>query len=196
MSDGALAVTGDLAVTQEERDVAANPGEAYSGQVYGKPVTKTVHHEVTFVIPAASLRALETQNVGANVSAVAKVGHENFPQLLPAVLQANWPVVVEDEQCVMLNSVGEDYAGPVCTGTTIRGTYRLNPPSSVGEDYRGSEVAAADGTQITIQLSLAGTKPRLPQRSHGSRCREKEQAEVRPSASNNMLARLGTSIAT
>jgi hypothetical protein len=72
-------------------------------------------------------------------------------------LDTNWPVVVEDENCQTASTVGEDYAGPSCTGTTVSVISRAVAPSNVGEDYHGFEVAPRAGNQVTIEFDLAGT---------------------------------------
>ena len=53
--DGRLQATGDLTVTRVDRNVQADPTEAYAGPVYGPPVIHRTSRESTFVFdfPAA-----------------------------------------------------------------------------------------------------------------------------------------------
>jgi len=70
----------------------------------------------------------------------------------------NWPPVVEDEHCQMPISVGEDYAGPSCTGTVVETHNAVLVFAGLGEDYRGSESAAPAGNQVKIVLNLHLTR--------------------------------------
>lgn len=99
-----------------ERNATYNPGEDYAGAAYGEIVAPNVTRQVVFVIPRENL---SKQNAKSEISATALIGHENFPELLPAIYAVNWPPVVEDEHCQTPISVGEDYAGPSCTGTVV-----------------------------------------------------------------------------
>jgi len=109
-------VIGDLTLTLLERSATYNPTEDYAGPVYGERVAHNVTRQVVFVFPKEKL---SQPNAPGEVSATALIGHENFPELLPAIYAVNWPPVVEDEHCQMPTSVGEDYAGPSCTGTVV-----------------------------------------------------------------------------
>jgi hypothetical protein len=88
-----------------------------------------------FVFPKESLAQ---PNAKGEISATALIGRESFPELLPAIYAAyavNWPPVIQDEHCQMPTSIGEDYAGPSCTGTVV-------------------ETAKAAGNQVKIVLNL------------------------------------------
>jgi polyisoprenoid-binding protein YceI len=157
-SDGSLEVTGNLTLTRVDRSVTANPTEDYSGPIFGSPVVHTVSHEVTFLLPSVDSPTVNgKQAATTKVSASTRIGYENFPQLSSAILATNWPPVVEDENCQVASTGGEDYAGPSCTGTTVSVISRAVAPSNVGEDYHGFEVAPAAGNQVTIEFDLAGT---------------------------------------
>ena len=118
-------VIGDLTLTILERSATYNPAKDYAGPVYGKRVAHNITRQVVFVFPKESLAQ---QNAKAEISATALIGHENFPELLPAIYAVNWPPVVEDEHCRMPTNVGEDYAGLSCTGTAIERTTHLQFP--------------------------------------------------------------------
>ena len=86
----------------------------------------------------------------------ARVDREEFPELLSAIKNTNWPPVVQNKYCYMPSTVGEDYSGAVCTGTLIAATRDDNchMPASVGEDYSGPQCTPATGNQTTIVLDL------------------------------------------
>jgi hypothetical protein len=86
------------------------------------------------------------------------IAFESFPELLPAIYAVNWPPVVEDERCEMPDNIGEDYAGPSCSGTILV-THNLLSVSSGGtEDYRGFDSAPRPGNQVKIVLNLYPTR--------------------------------------
>jgi polyisoprenoid-binding protein YceI len=163
-ADGRLELIGDLTLTQVERSVSMTPSEAYAGPVYGEPVIHTETHETAFLFSSVNSKALsETLNVAGlqteksvELSGSTRVNYENFPQLLSAVRNTNWPDVVKDEQCRMPSTIGEDYSGARCTGTLIAATSKANcqMPASVGDDYSGPVCTPAAGNQTTIVLDL------------------------------------------
>jgi len=156
--DGNLEVTGNLTLTRVEATVIANPTEDYAGPIYSNAVVHKVNHEVTFVFSTVDLRAVNgNKTATTKISASTRIGYENFPQLSSAILATNWPMVVEDENCQAASTVGEDYAGPSCTGTAVSVISHAVAPSNVGEDYHGFEVAPRAGNQVTIEFDLAGT---------------------------------------
>lgn len=158
-SDGKLAVVGDLSLTRVERSVTLDPNEGYYGAEYGAPLVLTDAHEVTLVFPG-SLPA--TQNGAMQLWAASNISPERFPQLLTAVAPGNWPsMVVQDENCTMPSTVGEDYSGAICTGTPV--TIAANSVSPAtgggGEGYYGFEPAVVpDGSQATIAFDLKLTQ--------------------------------------
>jgi hypothetical protein len=92
-----------------------------------------------------------------DLSGSARVGYEEFPALLKTIQATNWPAVIENEQCQMPSTVGEDYHGPTCTGTVIAMTHNdscrmMSAPDA--EDYSGSVCTPAAGNETTIALDL------------------------------------------
>jgi hypothetical protein len=162
--NGKFEVVGDLTLTRVERAVTAVPTEAYAGAVYGDPVIHNETHEITFLFPGLStlllpgtLTPAASQNIGARESVgSARVGHEDFPELLGAIKGTNWPSVVQNRDCHTPSTVGEDYSGVQCTGTLIAATSDDNcrMPASVGEDFGGILCTPATGNQTTIVLDL------------------------------------------
>ncbi len=148
-------VIGDLTLTVLERNAAYNPGEDYAGPVYGEAVAHNVTRQVVFVFPKESFAQ---QTAKAEISATAVIGRENFPELVTAIYAVNWPPVVVDEHCQMPTNIGEDYAGPSCTGTLIDTHNAASVPTNVSEDYRGAETAAPAGNQVKIVLGLHSTR--------------------------------------
>ena len=161
--DGKLAIVGDLSLTRVERDVTpyVGGGEGYYGAEYGQPVAHTDVREITLVFPGASLPA--AQNGAMQLSAAAHISRERFPELLSAMAAGDWPnLVVEDEHCAMpATPVGEDYSGPVCTGTpVVTATNSVTTYAGGGEGYYGYEPAIIpDGSQATIAFDLKLTQP-------------------------------------
>jgi len=163
-ADGKLEVTGKLTLTRVERSVTIEPTEAYSGAVLGSPVVWTETREATFVFPnfgtaegSGSVKAAVTSNKKTlNMRAATAIGGHDFPGLLSALAQTNWPAVVENEDCQLPANIGEDYSGATCTGTLIAATNYDNcqMPGNVGESYSGPHCTAPAGNQITIALHL------------------------------------------
>lgn len=158
-SDGKLAVVGDLSVTRIERPVISysGGGEGYYGAQYGEPVAHTDTREVTLEFPSP----VASQNGTMQLSASTGINRERFPQLVDALAQGNWPsVVVEDEQCTMSATVGEDYHGADCTGTAVEAASNsVNTYEGGGEGYYGSQPAVVpDGNHASIALNLQLTQ--------------------------------------
>jgi len=156
-------VVGDLTLTRVERTVIAEPTEAYAGPVYGDPVIHNETRQIEFLFPSLSTAPLSgpltpatLQNKGdLEIVGSARVSHEDFPDLLGAIKQTNWPSVIQNKDC-RAPSIGEDYSGTMCTGTLIAATHNNNchMPASLGEDYRGQVCTPASGNQTTIVLDL------------------------------------------
>jgi hypothetical protein len=134
-------VTGNLTLTYVERLATYDPSEAYSGPVYGPAVTSSLKQEVVFMfhqLNPPGARAAKKDD--AEWSAFSTISGESFPELLSAVSTTDWPTFVADEHCVPSN-VGEDFAGPACTGEVVEPTPRRDlyceMPPTVGEDYGG-----------------------------------------------------------
>lgn len=149
-----LRVTGNLTLTYVERRVTYDPGEAYSGPVYGPALTHSVRQEAIFEFHQVNPFGTRTANAGnAEWSAFSIIKGENFPELLDAVSATNWPTFVADEHCVMPTNAGEDYSGPACKGETVELTPRKDlhceMPTTVGEDYAG-EVCTQTSSPVVI----------------------------------------------
>ena len=90
------------------------------------------------------------------VSGLARVWDEDFPELLNSIRETNWPPVVQDVRCDVPSTIGEDYKGSLCTGTTIAAIRNDNcqMPSSIGEDYSGPQCIPPAGNQTTVVVDL------------------------------------------
>jgi hypothetical protein len=155
-SDGKLALVGDLSITRLDREASMDPNEGYSGAVYGAPVVHTDTREVTLLLsnpirPAAQSGAMQ-------LSASINISREAFPQLLAALAPGNRPsILIEGEKCTTPSTVGEDYAGAICSGKLVATVENsVAPATSVGgEGYYGFQPAtAADSSQATIAFNL------------------------------------------
>jgi polyisoprenoid-binding protein YceI len=167
--NGRLEVIGDLTLTRVERSVIATPSEAYDGPAYGGPVIHNETREITFLFPIVSAEQLSAllipamaQKVGVlEIVGSARVDRDEFPELLSATNETNWPAVVrnvvQNEDCYIPSTVGEDYRGVPCTGTVVaaaRGN-NCNVAASAGEDYSGGpQCTPGTGNQTTIVLDL------------------------------------------
>jgi hypothetical protein len=151
--DGKLEITGEMTLARTESEAIYNPGEDYSGPVYGASMVRSVTRNVTFVVP------LENAGRKAEITAEATLGVENFPELFAAVRQAAWQPVVQDEACV-IPQAGEDYRGAECTGTLIAPAYQV-AVMRIGEDYRGDESPAPSGNRMKLVLRLQLSRQNL-----------------------------------
>jgi polyisoprenoid-binding protein YceI len=162
-ADGKLKVSGDLMLTRVERNITADATEAYAGPVYGDPVIQTVIKEVTFAFPKLNTEitsvsvapGIREKQSALELSASTRVAHEDFKGLSDAMIETNWPSVVNNENC-QVPSAGEDFHGAICTGTVIAAISADNChlPNTVGEDYSGLICAPPAGDQTTIVLNL------------------------------------------
>lgn len=160
-TDGQLMVVGDLSLTRVERSVTpyVGGGEGYYGAEYGESVAHADTREVTLVFPSATLPTAE--NGAVHLVAATKISRERFPQLLNTLAAGNWPnAVVEDESCTMPSTIGEDYSGPICTGTQVAAASNsVTTYEGGGEGYYGPEPAVIpDGNQATIAFDLKLTQ--------------------------------------
>lgn len=135
-------VTGKLTLTYVQRLVTYDPGEAYSGPVYGPAITHSLRREAVFEFHQVDPSEAHSAKQGnAEWSAVSTISGDNFPELLDAVSATDWPIFVADEHCVMPSTIGEDFSGPTCTGETVepapRKDIHCEMPATVGEEFAG-----------------------------------------------------------
>lgn len=160
-SDGRLITDGDLAVTRVERSMFLDPNESFSGPVYGQPVSRTAVHAVTltFYLPQQN----RSVNPNVRIHGAASVARREFPQLLDAFTQANWPTeLVNGRKCTLPLATGEDYAGPKCTGTLIASVSNAEKRVGSGEAFSGFEPAVVpdlDRGSIAMDLTLTELEP-------------------------------------
>lgn len=148
-ADGQLEVSGAMTLAGLQRDMVVTPGEDYRGPVYSEPSVHAVTRQVTFVLPLADLAEQK-----GDITAEARLGIENFPELFAAVRDASWEPIVQDEVCQM-QQAGEDYHGAVCSGRMIAPAPRVEALSA-GEDYRGfqSAMPAGNGMKLVLRLKV------------------------------------------
>jgi polyisoprenoid-binding protein YceI len=162
--NGRLEVIGDLTLTRVERAVIATPTAGYDGPSYGGPVIYDETREITFLFPIVSAEHLSALMVPAMVQkrgvleivGSARVDREEFPELLSAIKETNWPAVVQNKDCHMTSKVGKNYSGAPCTGTVDAATRDNNCDvlAAAREDYSGLQCTPGTGNQTTIVLDL------------------------------------------
>jgi polyisoprenoid-binding protein YceI len=162
-SDGRLRTSGTLVLTRVDRNVELNPSEAYSGPVYGPPMIHRVSDQATFVFDSPSPAGTggqknESKDAEFLTSGSTNVITEDFPQLFKAVMGTYWPPVVQDENCQIPSTIGEDYSGPHCTGTFLLAPGLPVEPRAggIGEDYPASDpdFNVVLGNRLTIAVHL------------------------------------------
>jgi polyisoprenoid-binding protein YceI len=155
--DGKLQTTGELVLTRVDRNLEINPNEAYSGPVYGPPMTHRVSREATFVFDLSPVAGKGQNDRVLLASASTSATREGFPQLLRAVLATYWPPVVQDEKCQASSGGSEDYRGAQCTGSFLNAPGLPQPPGGtpVGEDYPApSNFSAVVGSELNILVHM------------------------------------------
>jgi polyisoprenoid-binding protein YceI len=155
--DGKLQVKGQLTVTRIEREMELDPNEAYAGPVFGPPIVRRYTHETSFALTLKDLRISGVSKRGKiQVSASGDVSREDFPELLDAAVETNWPPVVQDENCQMPSTIGEDYAGASCTGALVEVPDLPEPPHADNdEDYPGpADFNYVVGRNLTVLVHM------------------------------------------
>ena len=156
--EGKLAVTGELSVTQVQRDANIVWSNGYAGPNLGELVAHTATRPVTFVIELENRTTMQNHST-EEMSALATIPLRNFPALRSTWLNSVWPIVVENEHCdmpeVRASSAMKDYSGAICTGTPIEVTPLRQPRQRFGDDYPGpNEATTPDADEATILLHL------------------------------------------
>ncbi len=149
--DGRWEVSGKLTLIRIERPETADPSEAYAGPVYGKPIVSTESRDATFLFSKSPSGADQI----IKLTGIAQFSERDFPQIRSAVLDANWPTVVQNRTCEPSPTVGEDYAGQLCTGTSVAVASLPAEYTSVGEDFHGIDTVPQPGDRIAIVVNLA-----------------------------------------
>jgi len=154
---GELEVHGTLTITHVERKTNITWSNAYTGPEYGPPIPHSTAGEVVFTIENPSSLARPDQ-FSLRISGFAILNRKDFPGLRTALVDAVWPIVVEDENCEIPapKPSMKDYAGAICTGNPIEVTPISRTPQRFGIDYPGpDEVTAPAADQATIILRLS-----------------------------------------
>jgi len=169
--DGRLELSGELTVIHVTREkILGDWSWGYSGSTtYSDPVTKTYTRPVKFVVLTPHAEFLESYlQEPKEVIAAAEIALADFPELPGIVLDSDWPIVAQDEECSPGPSSGgrRDYSGTVCTGKAIAITNPPpGPPPSTGRDYSGMPrpVVPREGpVGIVLHLRLTATDGTSP----------------------------------
>jgi hypothetical protein len=152
---GTYRASGELTASYVERSVSYEPGEAYSGAVYGPARRYTARNEATFEFRPVPHEDANGATAYTDWIASAEVSGRTFPQLLQAVANTDWPEYVANERCNVPVPAGEDYSGPACTGEAIYRTERTDErceiPSNIGGEGYFGEVC--EGTPLRVASS-------------------------------------------
>jgi hypothetical protein len=153
--DGRLQATGELAVTRVDRNVEAEPTEAYSGPVYGPPIIHRVSHEATFVFDLQDANGSGQKESSLQASGSTSMFREDFPQLVKTVVNTYWPTVVQEQNC-QYPDASEAYSGAQCTGTYLSTAGLPAAPYEGGGEGVGVQqnFNAVVGNHLTILLHL------------------------------------------
>jgi len=160
--DGRLQATGELTVTRVDRNVEAEPTEAYSGPVYGPPIIHRVSHESTFVFDLQDSNGSGQKESSIQASGSTSMFREDFPQLVKTVVNTYWPAVVQEENCQHPDPT-EAYSGAQCTGTYLSTPGLPEAPHAANAEDIGSQqnFNAIVGNRLTIVVHLRLT-PKSP----------------------------------
>lgn len=94
LDDSKLQLTGDLTVTHVERPIILSYSEDDDGPKYGTPEVHSTVREATFVFDFNDPDSNDGQDPNAKVvSGSSVIKGEDFPGLLDAVQNTNWPIV-------------------------------------------------------------------------------------------------------
>ncbi len=155
MPDGRLQATGELAVTRVDRNVEAEPTEAYSGPVYGPPIIHRVWHEATFVFDLQDANGSGQKEATLQASGSTSMFREDFPQLVKTAVNTYWPTVVQEQNC-QYPDASEAYSGAECTGTYLATAGLPEAPHEGGGEGVGVQqnFSAIVGNQLTVLVQL------------------------------------------
>ena len=165
-SDGSFRVTGNLVLTRVDHNADSAPSEAYAGQVYSGPaIIHSVVREASFLVTFSDPPSAQSErNRAIDASATGTIIREDLPELLEAMMDSNWPPVVQEEKCAMPTTTSEDYAGASCTGNVVQLPSLPVTYTGTGEDYSGPRAASVQlGNHLTILLhmQLTSDQPQL-----------------------------------
>lgn len=153
--DGRLQAMGEVVVTRVDRNVEAEPTEAYSGPVYGPPIIHRVSHEATFVFDLQDAKGIGQKEGGLQASGSTSMFREDFPQLVKTVVSTYWPTVVQEESC-QYPDPSEAYSGAQCTGTYLSTAGLPAEPHAAGGEDVGvpTNLNAIVGNHLNILVQL------------------------------------------
>lgn len=157
-SDGQWQAAGELTLIRVVRPATTDPSEAYAGPVYGSPEVSTVTRKAVFVFSSRPAMS----NHAARVIGTAQVEQTVFPELKAAVLDAEWPQVVQHENCVNSATAAEDYAGPTCTGEVVAASSLPARASVVSEDFHGMQPRVPAGNAVTVRVEMVAGRELAP----------------------------------
>jgi polyisoprenoid-binding protein YceI len=153
--DGRLQATGELAVTRVDRNIQADPTEAYAGPVYGPPMIHRVSHEATFVFDLQDADGSGQKESFIQASGSTSMFREDFPQLARTVVNTYWPTLVQEQNC-QYPDASEAYSGAQCTGTYLSTAgLPAEPHAASGEDVGVlTNFNAIVGNHLTVLVQL------------------------------------------
>lgn len=163
-ADGRLMLTGDLTVTHVEREPSIAWNNSYTGAQNAEPEEHVGIREVTFTVENSVSDLRHGERVGfLRISARAVISRKEFTGLWTWMRNSVWPLVVENENCVMPQFTPgsmRDYRGASCEGNLIENPLR-EPVREEGRSGRPGFVSSsiADGDNVTILVQLRISEP-------------------------------------
>lgn len=143
LDDAKLQLTGDLTVTHVDRPIVLSYSEDDDGPKYGAPEVHSTTREATFVFDLSDQDSSDGQDPNAKiVTGSSVIKGEDFPGLLDAVQNTNWPIVFgyvgdQIQPSQSEPTAIEDYpataafSAPAPNEVAIRMQLILNPETSV-----------------------------------------------------------------
>jgi polyisoprenoid-binding protein YceI len=156
LDGGKLQLIGDLTVTHLERPITLTYSEDYDGPKYGTPVVRSTTREASFLFDLNDAAPAQGQDLRVKaVTATSILNGEDFPGLLNAVMNTNWPAMVENEESETPATVGEDFSGASVSGNYVAKQSSQPASQSIGEDYPGPDAFIGPApNQVAIQTRL------------------------------------------
>ncbi len=153
LAAGAYRVSGDLTLSYVQRTVSYDPSESYSGPTYGPAITLSQTEPASFEFRRAtpSVNSANAEWIASSTihaedfpQLLATVSSTVWPVF-----------VADEHCAMPSNIGREDYSGPTCTGERVdvaaRKDLHCEAPATVGEDFAGEVCTQVDPFLATTE---------------------------------------------